>query len=77
MTYDKTIELLKVLREAELLLDARSDAGAFDDARRIVTEVRAELEATDSLTATISLAWMFVDRLEKRIGWATGRIARR
>jgi hypothetical protein len=30
--------------------------------------VRAELEATDSLTTTISLAWMFVERLEKRIG---------
>ena len=68
MTRERTIDLLRMLREAALLLDQRYDARAVDEVRRVITEVRAELTATGQLTALISLAWMFVESLEKRIG---------
>ena len=54
---------MRQLMEAERLL---SD-GRFEDARAIVVGVRAELAAVDELTAPVSLAWMFVEQLEKRI----------
>jgi hypothetical protein len=41
--------------------------GRIEDARAIVVGVRAELAAIDELTAPISLTWMFVERLEKRL----------
>jgi hypothetical protein len=44
------------------------DAGKPDRAEAIMTDVRAELGAVEELTALISLAWMFVERLEERVG---------
>jgi hypothetical protein len=62
----KTEDVQKCMRqlmEAEGLLGD----GRIEDARAIVVGVRAELAAIDELTAPISLTWMFVERLEKRL----------
>jgi len=50
--------------EAERLLDAERRG----DARAIITHVRAELAAAgDELTATVSLTWLFLEGLERRV----------
>jgi hypothetical protein len=53
------------LREADAILTA----GRTDEARAIVAGVRADLrEVGEALTAPLSLALMFVQDLERRIG---------
>ena len=53
-----------LLIQAERLLDA----GRVEDARSMIGIVRGELDAVDELTAPISLAWLFLEQLEKCIG---------
>jgi hypothetical protein len=65
MKTEEVQNCMRQLMEAERLLDAERR----EDARAIITRVRAELAAAgDELTATVSLTWLFVERLEKRIG---------
>jgi hypothetical protein len=59
MTRDRTMAQRVDARGADRLLDARFDASAVDEVRRVIARIRLEFAAAGELTALIWLAGMF------------------